>query len=162
MDQRQKLTLAFSLQLADLYGETLGGWTRPLVLVAALTTMLSTLLTVVDGFPRAIDLSIAVMRSPDGTVHGDAGVVYWWAPWLTGALVVLLLSAFGGTLTALVDFATIVSFLTAPILGYLKLRVVTGPAMPLDYRPGPAMLAFSYTGLVLLAAFGAIYLTAGR
>lgn len=144
------------------YGETLGGWTRPFVLVAALTTMLSTLLTVVDGFPRALDRSVAVMRSPVGAVHGDPGAVYWWALWLTGALVVLLLSAFGGTLTALVDFATIVSFLTAPILGYLNLRVVTGPAMPPEHRPGPAMLAFSYTGLVLLAAFGALYVTAGR
>jgi Mn2+/Fe2+ NRAMP family transporter len=153
---------AFSLQLADLYAATLGGWARPFVLVAALTTMLSTLLAVVDGFPRALDRSVAVMKGPVGAGHDDTGRVYWVALVGFGVLTVLLLGAFGGTLTALVDFATIVSFLTAPVLGYLNLRVVTGPAMPRAHRPGPAMLAFSYAGLAVLATFGAVYLVAGR
>ncbi|MGK7313239.1 MAG: NRAMP family divalent metal transporter, partial [Candidatus Longimicrobiales bacterium M2_2A_002] len=52
---------AFSLQLVDLYAETLGDWARPFVLVAVLTTMLSTSLTVVDGFPRGIARSIEVL-----------------------------------------------------------------------------------------------------
>ena len=148
---------AFSLQLADLYAETLGAWARPFVLVAALTTMLSTLLAVVDGFPRAIDRSIVVMRGSVGSPYTGPGLVYWWALVIIGGLVVVLLGVFGGTLTALVDFATTVSFLTAPVLGYLNLRVVTGPYMPRQHRPGPLMRACAYTGLAVLATLGVVF-----
>lgn len=149
----------FALQLADLYAETLGDWTRPFVMIAAVTTMVSTLVTVVDGFPRAIARSAAVMRGVRVTgALSDTGPVYWLAMAAIGVLTFIILSLFGGTLTALVDFATIVSFLTAPVLGYLNLRVVTMPTMPAEHRPGPAMRALAYAGLVVLAGFGGVYL----
>jgi Mn2+/Fe2+ NRAMP family transporter len=151
----------FAIQLADLYAETLGQWARPFVMVAALTTMLSTLLTVVDGFPRAIARSVRVIRgSRVGRERSDLGAAYWGAMAGIGVLSVVILSRFGGTLTALVDFATIVSFLTAPVLGYLNLRVVTMPTMPAEHRPGPLLLTLSYAGLALLLGFGGVYLAA--
>lgn len=151
---------AFAIQLADLYAETLGQWARPFVMIAALTTMLSTLLTVTDGFPRALARSVAVIQRSRGiSAVTDTGPVYWWAMGGIGVLALTILTLFGGTLTSLVDFATIVSFLTAPLLGYLNLRVVTMPSMPAAHRPGPAMLALSYTGLALLVGFGAVYLS---
>ena len=77
----------FSTQLVDLYAATLGAWTRPVVLVAVVTTMLSTTLTVLDGGPRAIERSILVLRSP-GTPVQPCGPLYWWS---LAALVVLTL-----------------------------------------------------------------------
>lgn len=149
----------FAIQLADLYAETLGAWARPFVMIAAVTAMVSTLLTVVDGFPRAVARSVAVMRGPAvGDAAMDTGRPYWWAMAIIGLVTMLILSRFAGTLTTLVDFATVVSFLTAPVLGYLNLRVVTSPAMPVEHRPGPAMLGLAYCGLVLLAGFGTVYL----
>ena len=53
----------FSTQLVDLYSATLGAWTRPVVLAAVVTTMLSTALTVLDGGPRAIERSLLVLRA---------------------------------------------------------------------------------------------------
>jgi Mn2+/Fe2+ NRAMP family transporter len=44
----------FATQLVGLYAQTLGEWMRPVVLAAVLTTMFSTALTVIDGFPRAL------------------------------------------------------------------------------------------------------------
>ena len=52
-----------------------------------------------------------------------------------GAFFIIL--TFVGSLTTLVDFATIVSFLTAPILGYFNLRSVTSDAVPAE-QPVPA------------------------
>lgn len=151
----------FALQLADLYAEALGTWTRPIVLVAALTTMLSTLLTVVDGFPRAIARSVAVIRhpAPAAAEHHDDGPLYWWAMAATAMLALVLLSLFAGTLTALVDFATIISFLTAPVLGMLNLRVITASNVAREHRPGALMLALSYAGLAVLVGFGFLYLS---
>jgi len=150
---------AFSLQLVDLYSETLGAWTRPVVLVAVVTTMFSTALTVIDGFPRAIARSWAVLQGggrPTG--NRDTGGVYWISLAVLGMLTVLVVAFSTGSLTAMVDFATIVSFLTAPMLGYLNLRTVTGPNVAPEHRPSGALLWLSYAGLVLLGGTAVVYL----
>ncbi|MEZ5319405.1 MAG: hypothetical protein R2752_18535 [Vicinamibacterales bacterium] len=149
----------FSIQLVDLYSQALGGWTRPIVLVAVVTTMASTALTVIDGFPRAIARTVAVLRGDEAAAAArETGGVYWMLVGGLGLLTVVFIIWFAGTLTALVDFATIVSFLTAPVLGYLNLRVVTGAAVPAAHRPGPGLIALSWAGLVLLGGTAATYL----
>ena len=142
----------FSTQLVHLYSSTLGPWARPIVLIAALTTMLSTSLAVVDGFPRAIERSIANLRPghSDERPVPTAGGIYWASLVVLAGLTVLVLSAFVGDLTTMVDFATIVSFLTAPVLGYLNLRAVTSANVAPEHRPSRRMLVLSWVGLVLL------------
>ena len=149
----------FSTQLVDLYSATLGAWTRPIVLVAVVTTMLSTTLTVLDGGPRAIERSLFVLRSSrTGAMLSPGGPVYWWSLATLGVLTLVVMGLFIGNLTTMVDFATIVSFLTGPLLGYLNLRAVTSPEMPVEHRPGRAMRALSWVGIVLLGGVGLFYL----
>ena len=76
---------------------------------------------------------------------------------MLGVLTVFVVAVFAGSLTAMVDFATIVSFLTGPILGYLNLRAVTGANVPPEHRPGPGFLFLSYAGLVLLGGTAIVY-----
>jgi Mn2+/Fe2+ NRAMP family transporter len=149
----------FSTQLVELYGATLGAWTRPIVLVAVLTTMLSTSLTVVDGFPRAIERTVLNLRRrvADGAVP-SVGPWYWASLGVLAGLTVVVLWVFAGNLTTMVDFATIVSFLTAPALGYLNLKAVTSPQVPPEDRPSRRMLLLSWTGLVLLGGTALVYL----
>ena len=141
------------------YSATLGDWTRPVVLVAVVTTMLSTTLTLMDGAPRVIERSIFVLRSGTTTVTPpSSGPVYWWSLLLLVALTLVVMALFIGNLTTMVDFATIVSFLTGPILGFLTLRAVTSDEMPVEHRPRRAMLVWSWVGLVLLGGTGLFYL----
>jgi Mn2+/Fe2+ NRAMP family transporter len=149
----------FATQLVDLYGATLGGWLRPIVLVAVLTTMLSTSITVVDGFPRAIERTVHNLRAvPDGTPLPSAGRGYWVALGILGVFSVLVLALFVGSLTAMVDFATIVSFLTAPILGYLNLRAVQSPEVAPEHRPSRRLVVLSWVGLILLGGTAVVFL----
>ncbi|MDP2469794.1 MAG: divalent metal cation transporter [Candidatus Palauibacterales bacterium] len=149
----------FSAQLVDLYTRTLGGWTRPIVYTAVVTTMFSTTLTVIDGFPRAIDRGLRVaFVEPEGTsAYAGTGRAYWGAMGILSALTVLVLAVFPGSLTAMVDFATIVSFITAPALGYLNLRAVTSPAVSTELRPGRVLVALSWLGLAVLGSFAVVY-----
>ncbi|MDE0827724.1 MAG: hypothetical protein OSB03_00830 [Vicinamibacterales bacterium] len=154
---------AFSTQLVDLFSGTLGAWTRPVVLMAVVTTMFSTTLTVLDGGPRAIERSLFVLRagsraSADAGPLRPGGTVYWWSLAALVAVTLVVMSLFIGNLTTMVDFATIVSFLTGPLLGYLNLRAVTSDDMPIEHRPGPAMRALSWVGIVLLGGTGVFYL----
>jgi Mn2+/Fe2+ NRAMP family transporter len=150
----------FSTQLVHLYSATLGEWTRPVVLVAVLTTMFSTSLAVVDGYPRAIERSIVNLRPGHSDDRGvpTAGALYWISLVLLAVLTVFVLWLFVGDLTTMVDFATIASFLTAPILGYLNLRAVTSPEVPPEHRPSKRMLVLSWVGLVLLGTTAVVYL----
>jgi len=150
----------FSTQLVHLYSSTLGEWTRPIVLVAVLTTMLSTSLAVIDGFPRAIERSVVNLRPghTDETGVPSAGTPYWVALVTLAIVTVVVLWAFVGNLTSMVDFATIVSFLTAPVFGYLNLRAVTSPEVAPEDRPSPRMIALSWVGLVLLGGTAVVYL----
>ncbi|MBM63645.1 MAG: permease [Acidobacteria bacterium] len=149
----------FSTQLVELYSSTLGGWTRPVVLVAVVTTMLSTTLTVLDGGPRAIERTIFVLRTPNPVRPPvSCGPVYWWSLVALVSLTLIVMAVFIGDLTTMVDFATTLAFLTGPLLGYLNLRAVTSDEMPPQHRPGRAMLVVSWTGIVLLGGTGLFYL----
>jgi Mn2+/Fe2+ NRAMP family transporter len=151
----------FATQLIDLYTESLGAWVRPIVLTSALATMFSTTLTVVDGVPRAMDRALTVLTQEGGQPTGQAtattGRFYWPLMLTVGVITILVVWLFIGSLTTMVDIATILSFLVGPILGWLTLAAVTGPSMPAEYRPGLAMRLWCYLGLLLLGATAVIY-----
>ena len=149
----------FATQLVDLYSATLGAWTRPVVLAAVVTTMLSTALTVLDGGPRSIERTVAVLRAGrPAAPPAPCGPVYWWS--LAGVMLLTLavLALFIGNLTTMIDFATTLTFLTSPVLGYLNLRAVGSREMPPEHRPGRPMRVLSWVGIVLLGGTGLIYL----
>ncbi|MBW3672310.1 MAG: Nramp family divalent metal transporter [Acidobacteria bacterium] len=93
----------FSAQLIELYGRVLGDWTIPIVATAVLTTMLSTAVTVIDGYPRAIDRSIRVLSSGryEGSRKGSMGPLYWVSLLAMTLGTVAVLGLFAGTLAAM-------------------------------------------------------------
>jgi Mn2+/Fe2+ NRAMP family transporter len=155
----------FSTQLIDMYASTLGAWTRPVVLLAAVTAMLSTTLAIIDGYPRVIDRAIKIIaRGASGrsstrtTADAPVSTPYWVAMAAIGVLTIVVLQFFSGSLTGMVDFVTTVAFLTGPILGFLNLRVITSASVPDRFRPGRAMRIFSWFGLFVLGAVAVAYL----
>lgn len=150
----------FSTQLIDLYVKTLGDWTRPIIIVTALTAMFSTALTVMDGYPRVIDRTIKVIKIKDPTKTANATISkpYWVALVVIGVLMTVLLQLFVTSLTQMIDFVTIVAFLTGPILGFLNLRAITSPAVPKRFQPGKVMLIYSYFGLAALGTVALVFL----
>ena len=147
----------FAGQLIEMYTFSLGSWAWFIIAIAAFTTMFSTTLTCLDAFPRvmrrATGLLVPAMRDKKWERK-----LYW--AWIlftaAGALVVLVF--FSKNMKNMVDVATTLSFLTAPILAFVNLWVVTGKNMPKESRPGPFLKAFSYFGLVFLTGFALFYL----
>ncbi|MFQ5719967.1 MAG: NRAMP family divalent metal transporter [Acidobacteriota bacterium] len=161
---------AFSVQLVQMYVGVLGGWARPVVLVAIVTTMLSTALTIVDGFPRALARSLHVLTGgvpargderPAGSGPESCGEkAYWWIMIGIGAAAVTGIALFIGSFTTMIDVATTVSFLAAPLLGYLNLRAVRLPHVPEPHRPGRFLVGLSIAGLLLLTATAVAFIVA--
>lgn len=155
--------VAFSARLVDLYALTLGEWSRPVIAVAALTTMFSTTLAVTDGFPRVLRALIeatGMSEQPDDTENDSnrRRARYIGALLLvtTGALVVI--HYFGHRFTVLIDFATTVSFLAAPVLAWINLRLLTSEHTPAEYRPRGMLLGLAWAGFAFLVLFCLIWL----
>lgn len=152
----------FASQVIALYTHALGGWSRPLIGTAAFTVMFSTTLTVVDGFPRALAVLASRLQGPERGVvasrPAEAQRLYWASLVILslGAMAVLLWAT--RSLTVLVDLATTLSFLTAPVLAWLNHRAVLGDEVPAAYRPGPGLQLLSLLGIVFLGGFALYFL----
>ncbi len=158
----------FAAQVIDLYAMTLGAWSRPLIGGAALLVMLSTVVTVVDAFPRVISALVVQFRAAFGTegitgdlppevVEGDRRTYRLaFTVVCLGALAILVWGM--ASFTALVDLATTLSFLTAPVLSFFNHRAIHAPQVPVHLRPSAAMTTWSAAAIVFQAAFAAFFL----
>jgi Mn2+/Fe2+ NRAMP family transporter len=147
----------FASQLIDMYTATLGPWARPIITIAAFTTMLSTTLVVLDAFPRVMQRLVATLRARDREPRLSGRAYAGWVVVQAG-LGLAIIALLSGQLKTLVDLATTLSFLTAPVLAYINYRVITGPTTPVHARPGKAMRAFSVGSLVFLGVFSVAFL----
>ncbi|MCF7808489.1 MAG: divalent metal cation transporter [Candidatus Marinimicrobia bacterium] len=147
----------FAGQFIQLYTNSLGDWSYLVVAVAAFTTMFSTTLTVTDAFPRVLSRSTEIIF-PHKFTGKSASRLYW--IWMivvvSGSLVII--GIFMEGMTLLVDVATTLSFLTAPILAYINYRAVTGEWMPEGTRPGPKVLLLNWVSMIFLAGFALFFI----
>lgn len=148
---------AFAAQLINLYTETLGPWARPVIAVAAFTTMFSTTLTCADAFPRVLRRATEIL-APELPRRGPTEWLYWL--WMvivmTGS--VLLISRFAGRLRLMVDIATSLAFVVSPVLSYFNYRVVTADHVPREARPPRWLRVLAWIGLVFGTVFALVYL----
>jgi Mn2+/Fe2+ NRAMP family transporter len=85
-------------------------------------------------------------------------VIYW--SWMSiiviGGLIVIGFMV--NKMTFLVDIATTLSFLTAPLLAFINYRVVTGSTMPDQAKPGKILRILSWIGIIFLGGFSIFFL----
>ncbi|MEM1103508.1 MAG: divalent metal cation transporter [Pseudomonadota bacterium] len=152
----------FAQQVIDLYGSTIGQTAATLVGAAAMAVVFSTTLTAIDAWPRTMAGVALIIRSPDGEgaeeiAHAAKSIYYWggMALLLIGTTIILqfLMNAF----STLIDIATTVSFLTAPIFALLNHRAMFGAHVPLSNRPGAGLRLWSIGGVAVLGSFALFY-----
>ncbi len=150
-------SVEFSSQLIDLYGQTLGDWSKSLIAVAAFITMFSTVLTVTDAYPRVL----SELKHPEKNEPADLKKkwkLYKISIFIIPVLSLAILFSLSGSFTILVDFAAGLSFLSAPFIAWFNYKLVTGDQMPENDRPGKAYRIFSLICFGLLVLFNFVYL----
>lgn len=147
----------FASQLISLYTTSLGSWAYPVIVICAFTTMFSTTLTVTDAYPRVSRRILEVMW-PDTFHRRDSLPLYRLL--LLGVPLVSLgvLWFLGEQFTLLVDLATTLSFLTAPILAWINYRLVTAQHMPDACVPKPWLRWLSWGGMIFLTGFALLFI----
>ncbi|WPJ96379.1 Nramp family divalent metal transporter [Coraliomargarita algicola] len=147
--------VGFSQQLVSLYTDTIGEWSHLLILSAAFITMFSTTLTCLDGYPRSLAACCVLIQ--DLSAQKFIRIQNLWILVSTG-LASLVVLAFVQNLLQLLSFAAIISFITSPVLAYINFRVMNGANVPEAYRPGLALKALSWAGLLFFTVMTAGYL----
>jgi Mn2+/Fe2+ NRAMP family transporter len=148
-------TVPFAAQFVGMYVNALGAWSRPVIVTAAFATMLSTLLTVLDGYPRVLTASCE-LAWPGAGRFGKA--LYW------GFMVVMMIGAVliflyvTSVMQTLVDVTTTLAFLSAPLFAYVNCRVISARALPREVAPPKWLRVLSWAGLAFLTCFSILYL----
>jgi Mn2+/Fe2+ NRAMP family transporter len=93
-----------------------------------------------------------------GSVSPINNSVYWISLVVLGLGSIAIVGFMLRSLVALVDLATVLSFLTAPFLAWLNHKVILAEEMPKAHRPGPAMVAYSWAGIIFSTAFALYFL----
>ena len=147
--------LVFSQQLVSLYSESIGSWSTQIIAIIVFITMFSTALTVIDGYPRSLEGSL-LQIFPSLKKFGSK-FYFFWAIFLSIAATVII-GFFTKNMVALLVFATILSFLTAPVFAFINYKVVTSNFIPKDSQPSKWLKILSWTGICFLIVFIIMYI----
>ena len=148
--------VVFAGQLINLFTSNIGAWAFILIAIAAITTMSSTTLTCLDAYPRVLKPTTEILFPK--LKKNKTNIV--WFVWLIILLIgtIIIIKFFMSKMTLLVDLATSLSFITAPILGYMNYRVVNGKNVPKKYRPKLWLKILSWFGIIVLSLFSIYYI----
>jgi Mn2+/Fe2+ NRAMP family transporter len=147
----------FAGQIIEAYTQSLGSWATPIISIAAFTTMFSTTISVMDGITRVmVPTTQYLINTPIPKTYSNKSYVIWLLVLASGSMI--LVSSFTQNMKQMVDFATSISFLTAPILAYLNLKVMHSNDIPEAFRPSTFTRIISYIGLAILVVFSLVYL----
>jgi|TARA_B110000263_G_scaffold124050_1_gene107884 Mn2+/Fe2+ NRAMP family transporter len=139
----------FVSQLAELYS-SLGKGARGLILLCAFTAMFSTTITCLDAFPKVLSKCTELIFLKKQSTKLFLLIV------VLGTLMVIFY--FSDEMRLLVDFATILSFLTSPFLAYLNYKLIYNSDFPASSRPHFAVKALSLLGLFFLGTFSIVFI----
>ncbi len=153
-EQFSDSAIKFTGQIIELYTSNLGEWSKPIISIVALITMASTTITVIDAYPRTINEAIRVLKNEIDTYNK----LYWLLFIIISIISITIISEFSNRIKDMVDLATIVSFIAAPIFAYLNFKLVISKYMPEEFKPGMYLRVLSVSGLILLSVFALSFL----
>ena len=146
----------FSKQLINLYTSTLGNWAYLFITACAFSTMFSTTFTVTDTYPRVCSELLNLRNSDEKVTRSNTQ----YRVLLVGITIISLglLFLMGDQFRLLIDIATTLSFLTAPVLAYINYRLIFHSDVDSEFHP-PAWLHYlAVSGLLFLTGFALFYI----
>ena len=145
----------FATQLISLFTTNLGTYSYVLIATAALATMASTTITCMDAYPRVLNPSTKLLFPK--TKLSDKTLNYLWISILIGGTI-LLLSFFADRMKTMVDLATTLSFITAPVLAFMNFKVIRSNLVPKEHHPKKWLVLLSYAGIIILSMTSMYYI----
>lgn len=147
--------VTFADQVVNLFTSHIGNWAYFLIAIAAFATMFSTCMTAHDAVSR-VSIDVINKLYPTNKLFSKKSsfafvvIVLTFINWF-------VITAFAANMASLVALATFVSFVMAPLIGWMNLKTVTGKDIQAEYHPNKALKLLSYLGMLFLTFFSIYY-----
>ncbi len=139
---------AFATELLSVFTAIIGKWSYPLIAMAAIAVMLSTVAALLDVVPRVTASLVDRMKGRPGRKTSYTALLLVQVAGVTLIMLLLL-----GSFSAFINFATSTAFITAPALAYYNYRAVTSAEVAPHYKPTSSLLVWHWAGFAALSAF---------
>lgn len=153
-NQFSSSAIAFSGELISLYTTALGNWARPIIIIAAFTTMFSTSITCLDAFSRVLKESFLIYTGPSTSKFIKIPNLIIFIS--LGTL--LLVNFYLKNMKDLVDLATTISFIVAPIIAIMNYKVSKFSEIEKKYRLKPFENFLCIFGILFFICFTIYYI----
>ncbi|MCB0429698.1 MAG: divalent metal cation transporter [Flavobacteriales bacterium] len=151
---------AFANAVVTLYTQTMGNWTYVIIAASAFSIMFGTSIAVFDGYARSIERTTELLflsgdKANDSNLHKK---FYSGSLLVVGLGSLLIIVLFGKSMKQLVDFATTMSFLIAPVIAIANHILVTKKYISEEAVPPLWLRTLSWLGILFLLAFSVYFL----
>ncbi len=149
----------FAHEIVQMYTQSIGDWSHVIIASSAFAVMFGTIIAVFDGYSRSLQRTVElIFASREVKIREKSRLVYvaFLLAISSGSLVVIF--QFGNNLRDLVDFATVLSFVIAPIIAVFNFRLVTGKFLEKKDQPSVTLRILSVAGIVFLSGFAIFFL----
>ena len=149
----------FANKVVTLYTLTIGDWSYLIIAAAAFAVMFGTIIAVFDGYSRSLQRTVELLFTKKEhiirTKFRSFYILFLFII-MAGSLIVVL--QFAGNLREIVDFATVLSFMIAPVIAIINFRLVTGKFLDKDVQPSIWLKILSFAGILFLSGFAIYFL----
>nr|WP_298485435.1 divalent metal cation transporter [uncultured Maribacter sp.] len=146
----------FADQLVNLFTIHIGNWAYILISLAAFATMFSTCMTAHDAIAR-VSVDILQLLKPKIKKTNSNKKLFTIAVIVLTFINFTVIAAFGANMGQLVALATFVSFIVAPIIGYMNLKNVISEELNVQQQPCKGLKILTYIGIIFLSLFSIYY-----
>lgn len=147
---------AFASELLSIFTAIIGGWSYPVIALAAIAVMWSTVLALMDVLPRVTARLVDCLRGHADEPRTRYGIML--VVQVVGVTLILLMLL--GSFNTFIDFATSAGFITAPALAYYNYRALMQASEETGYQPSRLLVTWHWIGCLALAAFAVAFVVA--
>lgn len=132
-----------------LYTQTIGNWSYIIIAVSAFTVMFRTILTVFDGYSRSLKRTVElIFIERDDKISAKSRVLDVFFLLVLAVVSLVIIFQFEDNLKELVDFATALSFVIAPVIAIFNFRLVTGKFLDKNSQPSKYLKVLSIASIL--------------
>ena len=147
----------FAHQVIQLYTQVFGSWSYIIISSCTFSIMFGTCIAVFDGYGRATKRIIELFGERNKTKTSNKSYPMAVITLIIGSFILIEIFSFRGDFSILVNLATIISFLVAPVIAIFNHYLVT-KKIDDDFKPSPWLKALSYMGIFYLIGFSVFFL----
>ena len=154
--------VSFAQKLIFLYTQSIGDWSKWIIIPASFAAMFSTTITCLDAYPRSISAIQGLLKGTDFG-HLDSKTERrrfqnWMIVHIFASFIALFIARSGGIGVKDFVFAAMTgSFLTAPLFAWMAMDTINSDLVPVESRYGSFLRTLCWIGLIFLTLFSLLF-----